>query len=161
MTVQKLRLEKGWSQEHLAQVSGLSVRTVQRIERGQKAGPESLKCLAAVFELDVASLAQEQLEASGRPNDKSVPSREEKDSTTYIDNLKAFHMNWIAFLVVMPALYALNLYVSPGFLWVIIAAVGWGIGIILHALIIFGLFNIFDKNWEQDQIEKRKERRGR
>ena len=35
MLVQKLRLQRGWSQEQLAVVSGLSVRTIQRIERGQ------------------------------------------------------------------------------------------------------------------------------
>ena len=32
MHVQKLRLKKGWSQQQLADFSGLSVRTVQRIE---------------------------------------------------------------------------------------------------------------------------------
>ncbi|WP_309247253.1 helix-turn-helix transcriptional regulator [Shewanella sp. VB17] len=34
MIVRKLRLQRGWSQEHLSQLSGLSVRTIQRIERG-------------------------------------------------------------------------------------------------------------------------------
>ncbi|MCE1237238.1 MAG: helix-turn-helix domain-containing protein [Hyphomicrobiales bacterium] len=31
MLVQTLRLKKGWTQEQLALVSGLSVRTIQRI----------------------------------------------------------------------------------------------------------------------------------
>ena len=35
MNVRKLRLQRNWSQEQLAQVSGLSIRTIQRIERGQ------------------------------------------------------------------------------------------------------------------------------
>ena len=43
MTVRKLRLKRAWSQEQLAQFSGLNIRTIQRIERGQKAGLESLK----------------------------------------------------------------------------------------------------------------------
>jgi len=34
MLVRKLRLQRGWSQEHLAELVGVSVRTVQRIERG-------------------------------------------------------------------------------------------------------------------------------
>lgn len=33
--VKKLRLQRGWSQDHLSQLSGLSVRTIQRIEKGQ------------------------------------------------------------------------------------------------------------------------------
>ncbi len=57
--IKKLRLSKGWSQEQLARFSGLSVRTIQRIERGHNAGLESLKCLAAVFELDVSDLQKE------------------------------------------------------------------------------------------------------
>jgi transcriptional regulator with XRE-family HTH domain len=35
MIVRKLRLQRGWTQEHLAGLSGLSVRSIQRLERGQ------------------------------------------------------------------------------------------------------------------------------
>ena len=54
--IKEIRISKGWSQEQLAQFSGLSVRTIQRIERGHNAGLESLKCIAAVFETDVSNL---------------------------------------------------------------------------------------------------------
>jgi transcriptional regulator with XRE-family HTH domain len=37
----------------LAELSGLSVRTVQRLERGQPASMESLKALGAAFEIDL------------------------------------------------------------------------------------------------------------
>ncbi len=60
MNIQQRRLEKAWSQEELARHSGLSTRTIQRIEGGQKAGLESLKCLAAVFETSISELMQEQ-----------------------------------------------------------------------------------------------------
>lgn len=59
MLVHKLRLQRGWSQEQLADLSGLSVRTIQRIERGGSASVESLKALAAVFEVDFRQLRQE------------------------------------------------------------------------------------------------------
>jgi transcriptional regulator with XRE-family HTH domain len=54
--IKQIRVSKGWSQEQLAQFSGLSVRTIQRIERGHNAGLESLKCIAAVFEIDISRL---------------------------------------------------------------------------------------------------------
>lgn len=54
--IKKHRLSNGWTQEQLAQHTGLSVRTIQRIERGQPAGLESLKCLAAVFNMSVSQL---------------------------------------------------------------------------------------------------------
>jgi transcriptional regulator with XRE-family HTH domain len=56
LLIQKLRLQRGWSQQQLADLSGLSVRTVQRIESGQKATAESLKSLAAVFEVEFQEL---------------------------------------------------------------------------------------------------------
>ena len=49
MILKQLRLSHRLSQEQLANMSGLNVRTIQRIESGQQASVESLKCLAAVF----------------------------------------------------------------------------------------------------------------
>ena len=57
--IKKIRISKGWSQEQLAQFSGLSVRTIQRIERGHNAGLESLKSIAAVFDMDISELQSE------------------------------------------------------------------------------------------------------
>lgn len=58
MITKKLRQQRNWSQEQLAQFSGLSLRTIQRIESGHKASLESLKSIAAVFDVDVATLEQ-------------------------------------------------------------------------------------------------------
>lgn len=57
--IKKIRISKGWSQEQLAQFSGLSVRTIQRIERRHNAGLESLKCIAAVFDMEISALQKE------------------------------------------------------------------------------------------------------
>ncbi len=50
------RARRAWSQEHLAEVSGLGLRTIQRIEKTGAASYESARSLAAVFEIDVAEL---------------------------------------------------------------------------------------------------------
>lgn len=60
MIVRKLRLQRGWSQEQLATLTGLSIRTIQRIERGQSPGLDSLTALAAVFEVSVSELQPRQ-----------------------------------------------------------------------------------------------------
>lgn len=57
--IKTMRLSRGWSQEQLADFSGLSVRTVQRLERGHSTGLESLKCIAAAFEVDVSAMRRE------------------------------------------------------------------------------------------------------
>ncbi len=59
MIVRKLRTKRSWSQEQLADFSGLNVRTIQRVENGQKASLETLKCLASVFEIEVDTLTEE------------------------------------------------------------------------------------------------------
>lgn len=50
--LKKLRLEYKWSQTELANLSGLSLRTIQRIENGEKPSMESLKALSLLFELN-------------------------------------------------------------------------------------------------------------
>ena len=50
------RARRAWSQEHLAEVTGLGLRTIQRIEKTGAASYESARSLAAVFEIDVADL---------------------------------------------------------------------------------------------------------
>lgn len=51
-----LRLARQWSQEQLASLSGLNLRTIQRLESGARASTESLRALAAVFEVPAESL---------------------------------------------------------------------------------------------------------
>jgi transcriptional regulator with XRE-family HTH domain len=57
MQLRELRLGRGWSQEQLAERSGLSVRTIQRIENGQAPGLASTAALAAAFGVDVDQFA--------------------------------------------------------------------------------------------------------
>ncbi|WP_395005922.1 helix-turn-helix transcriptional regulator [Undibacterium sp.] len=54
--IRKYRSDKLWSQEQLAQACGLGLRTIQRIEAGGSASQETIKALAAVFEVESESL---------------------------------------------------------------------------------------------------------
>jgi transcriptional regulator with XRE-family HTH domain len=58
MIVKKLREEKHWSQEQVATMAGLSLRTIQRVEAGNPASKETLKSLASVFEIEVSKLTE-------------------------------------------------------------------------------------------------------
>jgi len=59
MILKELRISRHFSQEQLAQMSGLNVRTIQRIESGHNASLESLKCLASALDVDITTLDQE------------------------------------------------------------------------------------------------------
>ena len=54
--VRKLRNQRAWSQDHLASVSGLSLRTIQRIENDGGCSLESKKALAAVLNIEPSDL---------------------------------------------------------------------------------------------------------
>ncbi|GHA84016.1 hypothetical protein GCM10009069_04230 [Algimonas arctica] len=90
MNIQQRRLEKAWSQEELARHSGLSTRTIQRIKGGQKAGLESLKCLAAVFETSISELMQEQTmtqQDTATPQKQPLINQIERDAIDFAQSL--------------------------------------------------------------------------
>jgi len=55
-TVRRERQRRGWTQQHLADAAGCSLRTVQRIESHGVASNESVSALCAVFEMDRSML---------------------------------------------------------------------------------------------------------
>ncbi len=92
--IKKTRISKGWSQEQLSQFSGLSVRTIQRIERGHNAGLESLKCIAAAFDMDISQLQkenknEEELFLGSNP---ILPVVSVEDTTSFYENKLGFEV---------------------------------------------------------------------
>ena len=57
MAFRSLRESRQLSQERVADLSGLSLRTIQRLEAGHRVSYASLRALAITFEMDVDALA--------------------------------------------------------------------------------------------------------
>lgn len=158
MIVRKLRLKRAWSQEQLAQLTGLNIRTIQRIERGQKAGLESLKSLAAVFEVDLSDLQQDTTMNNTMDNamkNTAAISEEEKNVIERVQDIKGFYSHLLNYIVVLTILFIINFIVTPEYIWALWASLGWGIGVISHGLSVFEVYNFFGADWEKKQIEKR------
>ena len=51
--LKRWREERNWSQEHLASLAGVGVRTIQRIENGDPTSADTLSALAAAYNVDV------------------------------------------------------------------------------------------------------------
>jgi transcriptional regulator with XRE-family HTH domain len=156
MLIQKLRLQRGWSQQQLADMSGLSVRTIQRLEQGQSASTESLKSIASVFEIDFSTLNPE---SDMNPNLYQGVSLEEASALMYVYKLKRFYLHLIQYVIVISLLTVLNLiqiYVlQHPKVWVQWVALGWGIGLLFHAVSVFKIIPLFGAEWEKRQVEKR------
>lgn len=59
MSFRSMREHRLLSQERLAEMSGLSLRTIQRVEAGHRVSYASLRALAATLEMDVDLLERE------------------------------------------------------------------------------------------------------
>ena len=155
MLIQKLRLQRGWSQQQLADLSGLSVRTVQRIEQGQVASTESLKSLAAVFEIDFSTLQEPGMKTTTAPASPAAFDADEALAFAQVRKLKGFYLHLAQYVVVVTLLLGINLWTRPQYLWVGWVAMGWGIGVLFHGLRVFERYSPFGAEWEKKQVEKR------
>jgi transcriptional regulator with XRE-family HTH domain len=173
MLVQKLRLQRGWSQEQLAELSGLSVRTIQRIERGLPASNETLKSLASVFEIEFSTLQATQEPAMpsalnspfnqtvNQSNSSPTPSfqtqsinADEEAAFRHVRKIRGFYGHLAKYVIVISALAVFNFIKSPSYIWVIWPALGWGLGILFHGMRVFGTMPFMNADWEKRQVEK-------
>lgn len=67
-----------------------------------------------------------------------------------VEELKGFYGNLISYCCVIPFLIFINLKFSPHFQWFWFSALGWGFGLIMHALKVYG----YSSNWEERKIQE-------
>lgn len=90
--IKELRAQRGWDQDWIAQAAGISKRTYQRIESGEGCLIETLKSIAAVFDVRFTTL----LQATG-------------DQTDYKPKWSRLLSNISYNLLVKPAVYTIVL----------------------------------------------------
>jgi transcriptional regulator with XRE-family HTH domain len=69
------RQKRAWTQEHLAEVSGLSARTIQRLECGEAPSPETLRMLAAAFGISTEEMGASAVRTVFKAEDKNHAAR--------------------------------------------------------------------------------------
>ena len=67
-----------------------------------------------------------------------------------VKDLKGFYSNLISYCLVIPFLIFINLRTSPEYYWFWWPMLGWGVGLSLNAIKVFGI----SSNWEERQIQK-------
>jgi hypothetical protein len=81
-----------------------------------------------------------------------------RSAKSRVAQLRGFYVHLTTFIVVNVFLVILNLITSPHTLWFYWATLGWGIGLVAHALQTYGAFTIFGKDWEDRKIQQYMER---
>jgi 2TM domain len=109
MLIQKLRLQRGWSQEQLVLLNANATPTV---------------------------------------------SPDEALALRRVRKLKAFYIHLTQYIVVITILAAVNMTTNRNYLWFLWAALGWGVGVLSHALITFDKLPFLSGEWERRQVEK-------
>lgn len=151
--IQKMRLQRGWSQEQLAEISGLSVRTIQRLERGHPGSLESLNALAAVFEIDLDRLKEPPMDMPRAAQPDAVRP-DEALALAHVRKIKTFYVHLTQYVVVIAILAAINLVGYPEYLWFVWPALGWGLGVAAHGAAVFEFIPFLGADWEKRQVEK-------
>jgi transcriptional regulator with XRE-family HTH domain len=162
--IRKLRLQRGWTQDQLAEMAGLSVRTIQRLERGDAPSLESAKALASVFEVDLATFHPEQpdMTQTQAPTGPQTPppgtattaqiTPEETASLVYAKNVKEFYQGIIVYVVLAVVFFAKFGFHEPVVWWVFGGA---GAGIALQGLLAFEKIRLPSVDWEKRIAEKK------
>ena len=113
MLIRKLRLQRCWSQEQLAELCDLSVRTIQRLEKGDSAGVETYKSLASVFEVNFQELRQQQERSM---NKQLNISNDEHRVIVQVKEIKGLYSHLVTFVMVVTALTLLKCVNGGGLL---------------------------------------------
>jgi hypothetical protein len=80
------------------------------------------------------------------------------EARRYVAALRGFYIHAVVFALVMGVLLAINA-VSKSDWWVHWALIGWGIGLIGHAIGVFAPVSLFGRSWEERKIRERMQRR--
>ena len=80
-------------------------------------------------------------------NEQEIKYQKAKKRVT---ELRKFYGHLSVYAIVNTGLFLINMMTSPESLWFIWPLMGWGIGIVVHALRVFG--GTLGSNWEEKKI---------
>ena len=126
--IKRWREERHWSQEHLAELAGIGLRTLQRIENGEKASPESVMALAAAFNVDAMALS---VDAEEEARQAAELKAEEAEASMRL----TFYYHAASFVIVLAIFGFLALIGND---WEIFKITLWfAFPLVIHGIVIF------------------------
>jgi transcriptional regulator with XRE-family HTH domain len=132
----------------------LNVRTIQRVEKGKSVGLETLKSLAAVFEISTDELIHA-IENEKQPSQKDVDIVKAQslrnDAHEKVKSIKYFYAS-SAFLIAIFLFFMLPNYNGGENLGpLIVVFISFSVLIAGHACLVF---QPFGEKWEQEKVAK-------
>lgn len=107
--IKKIRLEKGLSQEQLAEIAKVSVRTIQRLESGQDVSIQTLNLVVGALGVEVKDLFSdektEQEEEKINASNSQLQYQLEKRREEYYTIIKLYNVIYLAFMLLTGSLF--------------------------------------------------------
>jgi hypothetical protein len=75
-----------------------------------------------------------------------------------VEALTGFYIHLAVFVLVMVVLLVANMLATPDVWWVQWPFLGWGIGVLVHALVVFRTMPNFIIKWQLRKIKELKDR---
>jgi len=71
-----------------------------------------------------------------------------------VEEIKGFYTHLAIYVLVNAGLFVINLVTDGGQYWFYFPLIGWGIGIVAHALSVFGSGWFWGPDWEERKIKE-------
>lgn len=146
--VKEYRLARAWSQEQLAEMAALSVRTIQRIENQEQPSLETLSALAAVFEVSVTELSGNNESEGDEALDLRIT-----EARRQVGEESRFYRSALTAVVVCILLFFINYSTSSESVWSLWVAAVWGALLLVRGLRIF-VFGSLIAEWQKKRLQK-------
>ena len=102
---------------------------------------------ATFFKVKIPILTQKITAMNTQPSSESMAYER---ASKRVKDLKVFYSSLISYCLVIPFLVFINLRTAPEYHWFWWPMFGWGLGLSLSAIKVFGISNY----WEEKQIQK-------
>jgi|SRR5690606_32343816 len=153
MLIRKLRIQRGWTQSQLAELAGVTIRTVQRLEKGHSPSMETCKALASVFEVDFSTFYNE----DKKMESSATITHQEQVAILKASNKKAFYeylYYYLFFAIVFIPLFVFSIPVQHTYYVLGGTFGGLGIYIVVRGLVAYEVFNFLTPDWEKRVFDK-------
>lgn len=128
--LKRWREERHWSQEHLAGLSGLGVRTIQRIENGEPASSETLAALAAAYNVDIGAITTDEANELRQVKQKDLAGL----LFSFLIHLASFVLCTFVFVAIGISTGDIFTMLVPAAWW-FVGLVGHGLAVVIVALV--------------------------
>ncbi|RIJ52166.1 XRE family transcriptional regulator [Clavibacter lycopersici] len=145
--VAELRREQGWTQDRLAEASGITVRSVQRLEAGDDASLETLSLVARAFDVPVRELftsapSDEYGETVVALDARAEEQQERRDAVT--DGVRSLYAG-VGVLLTLAVVFSIAADVLPNLAIVVVPAYRAGGFMLANAAFLFLLSPRLDR----------------